>query len=31
MKEKNKEDGNKKDNKKIITSFEYKNKINIFR
>ena len=27
MKEKNKEEGNKKDNKKIITSFEYKNKI----
>ena len=27
MKEKNKEDGNKKDNKKIITNFEYKNNI----
>ena len=27
MKEKNREDGNKKDNKKIITSFEYKRKI----
>ena len=34
MKEKNKEDGNKKDNKKIITNFEYRrtrSKYNIFR